>query len=77
MDNPVIRVDIGVLSGRMRFVLGDQDRVLGPGEVAAFDTTVPHWFGSTGDEPAEILSIFGRPGERMAVQTNPVGIDAH
>ena len=61
----------------MRFVLGDQDRMLGPGDRAAFDTTVPHWFGSTGDEPAEILSIFGRPGERMAVQTNPVGIDAH
>jgi transcriptional regulator with XRE-family HTH domain len=60
---------IYVLSGRMRFVLGDQDRVLGPGDVAAFDTTVPHWFGSTGDEPAEILSIFGRPGERMAVPT--------
>ena len=26
---------------------------------------VPHWFGSTGDEPAEDLSIFDRPGERM------------
>jgi mannose-6-phosphate isomerase-like protein (cupin superfamily) len=52
----------------MRFVLGDQDVVLGPGEVAAFDTTVPHWFGSTGTEPAEILSIFGRPGERMTVR---------
>jgi mannose-6-phosphate isomerase-like protein (cupin superfamily) len=65
---------IYVLSGRMRLVLGDQDWVLGPGEVAAFDTTVPHWFGSTGEEPAEILSIFGRPGERMAVPTTP-GID--
>ena len=32
---------------------------------------VPHWFGSTGDEPAEILSIFGRPGERMTVRTAP------
>lgn len=51
-----------VLSGRMRFILGDQDWVLGPGEVAAFDTNVPHWFGSTGDEPAEILSIFGSDG---------------
>jgi len=51
----------------MRFVLGEQDSVLGPGEIAAFDTTVPHWFGSTGDEPAEILSIFGRPGQRTAV----------
>ena len=62
---------IYVLSGHMRFVLGDQDWVLGPGEVASFDTTVPHWFGSTGDEPAEILSIFGRPGEQMTVRTAP------
>ena len=62
---------IYVLSGRMRLVLGDQDWTLGPGEVAEFDTKVPHWFGSTGDEPAEILSIFGRPGERMTVRTTP------
>jgi transcriptional regulator with XRE-family HTH domain len=60
---------IFVLSGRMRFVLGDDDRILGPGEVASFDTKVPHWFGSTGDAPAEILSIFGRPGERMSIRT--------
>jgi transcriptional regulator with XRE-family HTH domain len=60
---------IYVLSGHMRFILGDQDWVLGPGEVASFDTTVPHWFGSAGDEPAEILSIFGRPGERMTIRT--------
>lgn len=54
-----------VLSGRMRLVLGQEDWVLGPGEVVSFDTSEPHWFGSTGDEPAEILSIFARPGERM------------
>jgi quercetin dioxygenase-like cupin family protein len=60
---------IYVLSGHLRFVLGDKDWVLGPGEVASFDTKVPHWFGSTGTEPAEILSIFGRPGERMTVRT--------
>jgi hypothetical protein len=29
-------------------VLGDQDWVLGPGEIAAFDTTVTDWFGSIG-----------------------------
>jgi transcriptional regulator with XRE-family HTH domain len=62
---------IYVLSGHMRLVLGDQDRLLGPGEVAAFDTQVPHWFGSTGDEPAEVLSIFGRPGERMNLRNPP------
>ncbi|MEZ0578521.1 helix-turn-helix domain-containing protein [Nocardioides sp. MH1] len=56
-----------VLSGRMRLVLGTQDLVLGVGEAAEFDTQVPHWFGSTGKEPAEVLSIFGRPGERMHV----------
>ncbi len=54
-----------VLSGRMRLVLGEQDLVLGPGEVVEFETTLPHWFGSTGEGPAEVLSIFGRPGERM------------
>lgn len=54
-----------VLAGRMRLVLGEQDLVLGVGEAAEFDTQVPHWFGSTGEEPAEVLSIFGRPGERM------------
>ena len=60
---------IYVLSGHMRLVLGDDDWVLGPGEVAEFDTKVPHWFGSTGREPAEILSIFARPGEKMTVRT--------
>jgi transcriptional regulator with XRE-family HTH domain len=62
---------IYVLSGRLRLLLGDRDWVLGPGEVAEFDTQVPHWFGSTGAEPAEILSIFSRPGERMTSRTAP------
>lgn len=57
-----------VLGGRMRLVLGERDLVLGEGEAAEFDTQVPHWFGSTGEEPAEVLSIFGRPGERMHVR---------
>lgn len=57
-----------VLSGRMRLLLGDEDWVLEAGEVAEFDTKVPHWFGSTGDMPREVLSIFGRPGERITVR---------
>jgi transcriptional regulator with XRE-family HTH domain len=60
-----------VLSGRMRLVLGDHDLVLGPGEVAEFDTHVPHWFGSTGEEPAEILSLFGPQGERLHARAKP------
>jgi len=60
-----------VLSGRLRFVLGDHDVVLGPGEVVEFDTRVPHWFGSTGEGPAEFLSLFGPQGERMHVRARP------
>ncbi len=57
-----------VLSGRMRLILGDQDLVLGVGEAAEFDTKLPHWFGSTGEGAAEVLSLFGRPGERVHVR---------
>jgi transcriptional regulator with XRE-family HTH domain len=60
-----------VLAGRMRLILGDQDLVLGVGEAVEFDTRVPHWFGSTGEQSAEILSLFGRPGERMHVHPTP------
>jgi transcriptional regulator with XRE-family HTH domain len=67
---------IYVLSGHVRFILAEQDLVLAPGEVAEFDTTIPHWFGSTGEEPAEILSIFGRPGERMTLRSTSAGIPA-
>jgi transcriptional regulator with XRE-family HTH domain len=61
-----------VLSGRMRLVLGERDLVLWPGEVAEFDTHVPHWFGSTGKEPAEILSLFGPQGERLHARARSV-----
>lgn len=54
-----------VIAGKMRLILGSHDLILGPGEVAEFDTKEPHWFGSNGAEPAEVLSLFGRHGERM------------
>jgi len=60
-----------VISGRLRVVIGAHDLLLGPGEVAEFDTRVPHWFGSDGQGPAEVLSILGRQGERMHVRAQP------
>ena len=60
----------------MRLILGDRDWILGPGEVAEFDTQVPHWFGSTDEQAAEILSIAAdvermvasfRAGQRLFV----------
>ena len=55
---------IYVLNGHLRLVLGEQDLVLSPGEAAEFDTRVPHWFGSADASPVELLSLFGRQGER-------------
>ncbi len=57
-----------VLSGRMRLVLGEHDITMGPGEVAEFDTSQPHWFGPAGDEPVEILSVHGARGQKMHVR---------
>ena len=61
----------------MRLILGEQDLVLGVGEAVEFDTRTPHWFGSADDRPAEVLSVFGRPGERMHVRSGADGTAAH
>jgi transcriptional regulator with XRE-family HTH domain len=60
-----------VLSGRLRLVLGDSAVVLTPGEVAEFDTRVPHAVTNPFEEPAEVLSLFGPQGERMHVRARP------
>jgi transcriptional regulator with XRE-family HTH domain len=65
-----------VLAGRIRLHLGGQDTVLRPGEVAEFDTHVPHSFANPGREPAEALSLFGPQGERMHLRTRPVAAEA-
>ncbi|MDA0634934.1 XRE family transcriptional regulator [Nonomuraea sp. MCN248] len=60
-----------VLSGRLRLVLAERDLLLKAGEAAEFDTRLPHWFGSADERPVEILSLFGRQGERMHVRARP------
>jgi transcriptional regulator with XRE-family HTH domain len=57
-----------VLAGQLRLRLGEHDVIMKPGEVAEFDTRTPHWFGSPGSEPAELLVLFGPQGERMHVR---------
>ncbi|MGB3769722.1 MAG: helix-turn-helix domain-containing protein [Rhodococcus sp. (in: high G+C Gram-positive bacteria)] len=71
-ENPTLRSHEGyhwiyVLDGRLRLILGDRDLVLGAGEVAEFDTHLPHWFGSADRRPVEYLGIYGPQGERMHV----------
>jgi transcriptional regulator with XRE-family HTH domain len=60
-----------VLSGKVRLIVAGHDLVMGPGEAAEFDTRLPHWFGPGGDQPAEILSLFGRQGERVHLRAAP------
>ena len=64
-----------VLNGRLRLVLGEHDLVLAAGEAAEFDTRLPHWFGSAGADPVEVLSLFGPQGERLHLRarTRPPG----
>lgn len=60
-----------VISGRMRLVLGEHDITMAAGEVAEFDTSVPHWFGPAGDDAVEILSVHSTHGRRMNVRATP------
>lgn len=53
-----------VLDGRLRVVLGEHDLVLTAGEVAEFDTRLPHALGSDDGLPVELLMLFGQHGER-------------
>jgi len=65
-----------VLSGELRLLLGGHDLTMKAGEVAEFDTQVPHWFGAAGDQPVELLSLLSRPGERAHIRAAPRGKNA-
>ncbi|HEU5155784.1 MAG TPA: XRE family transcriptional regulator [Streptosporangiaceae bacterium] len=60
-----------VLSGRLRLRLGEHDVILTPGEVAEFDTRLPHRITNPGPETAESLTLFGPQGERIHVRARP------
>ncbi|MDT0469646.1 cupin domain-containing protein [Streptomyces gibsoniae] len=53
-----------VLSGGPRLVLNAMDPQVGVGESAEFSTRMAHWFGNSGPEPAKVLRLFQRQGER-------------
>ncbi|MFE1394729.1 XRE family transcriptional regulator [Nocardiopsis alba] len=58
-----------VLDGRLRLVLGERDLTLSPGEVAEFDTSLPHWLGSADGGSVELLVLFDLQGVRAHVRT--------
>ena len=80
---PELRVHKGyewlyVLSGRMRLILGEHDITMGPGEVAEFDTELPHWFGPRRSGPLAFVGgvfvLFGgfdQPSDPLLAFTLP------
>ncbi|MCP3425576.1 helix-turn-helix domain-containing protein [Rothia sp. AR01] len=60
---------IYVLAGRLRLLLGEEEHRLGPGEVARFESTVPHWFGPPDGETVEILHLYGPRGDRPILRS--------
>ncbi|MFC4336132.1 helix-turn-helix domain-containing protein [Salininema proteolyticum] len=57
-----------ILNGNLRLILGNKELVLTAGEVAEFDTHLPHWFGNADEHPVEFLSILGPQGERFHIK---------
>ncbi|OKI99873.1 helix-turn-helix domain-containing protein [Kitasatospora sp. CB01950] len=63
-----------VLYGRLWLALGEQDLVLGAGDVAEFDTRTPHGVANAGPGgPVEYLILFGPQGERLRTRTPAPG----
>ena len=60
-----------VLPGELRLILAGHDVIMMSGDVAEFDTALPHWFGPGRDRPVEILSFLSQQGERMHVRAAP------
>ncbi|RSM73041.1 XRE family transcriptional regulator [Kibdelosporangium aridum] len=54
-----------VLDGRLRLLLSDHYHVFKAGEVAEFDTHIPHSLMPDDDRPVELLILFGPQGERV------------
>ncbi|WP_423494119.1 helix-turn-helix domain-containing protein [Microbacterium esteraromaticum] len=52
-----------VLAGQLRLLLGDEERLLEPGETARFDPMTRHWFGPADGTTVELLHLFGADSE--------------
>ena len=50
-----------ILRGRLEVTVGDQVKVLGPGDAYYFDSRTPHRFRNLGDEECEVVSANSPP----------------
>ena len=61
-----------VTVGRVRLLLGEREIIVETGEAAEFATMTPHSVAAI-DEPAELIMIFDRDGQRAHVHHDPNG----
>lgn len=61
-----------VLSGRLRFRLGEEELLLGPGDSLLFDSRQPHAAESLGRTPARTLMVLARDAAAMAPAIPPL-----
>jgi transcriptional regulator with XRE-family HTH domain len=50
-----------IIRGRLEVTVGDQVKVLGPGDAYYFDSRLPHRFRNVGDEECEVVSANSPP----------------
>ena len=62
-----------ILSGRCRFVVGDEEVVVGPGEMLVVPPGVEHWAETVGDEPVVDLSVFSPRRDEYAAEEHAPG----
>jgi quercetin dioxygenase-like cupin family protein len=61
-----------MVSGRARFVVGDEEAIIGPGDMLVVPPGVEHWAETIGDEPALDLSIFSPRRDEYAAEAEAV-----
>lgn len=61
-----------VLAGRLRFVVGDEETTVGPGDMLVVPSGVEHYAETIGDEAALDLSIFSPRRDEYAAEELPV-----
>lgn len=59
-----------VLSGSLRFRIGDEERLTGPGDAFVIPANVVHVGRVEGDETAKVLDIFSPPREDYVERYN-------
>ena len=60
-----------ILAGRARFVVGDEEVTVGPGELLVVPPGVEHWAETVSDEPVVDLSIFSPRCDEYAAEEQP------